>query len=95
MIFEALTALVITSKVGIGVYTDTTGSPPLAVQLDAARNLTGADGWVVLYLCSWRTTNASCVNESTTGDAASNAADQLVAPEAVAGAGAADGARRR
>jgi hypothetical protein len=74
MIFEALTALVITSKVGIGVYTDTTGSPPLAVQLDAARNLTGADGWVVLYLCSWRTTNASCVNESTTGDAASNAA---------------------
>jgi len=54
------------NKLGIGVYTDTPQSPPYPLQLDAALNLTGAQGFVTLYLCAWRTDTASCMNESTT-----------------------------
>lgn len=49
---------------GIGVYTDTTGSPAIEDQLDLARNLTGEGGFVTLYLCSWRDANRSCMNAS-------------------------------
>ncbi len=52
-------------KFGIGVYGDTPGSPELAIQLVSAAKLNGEGGWVTLYLCSWRTDNASCVNAST------------------------------
>ena len=73
-----------TNKFGIGVYTDTPGSPLLEAQLDAALNLvggggggtgdvSGAGGWVTLFLCSWRDgASSSCMNASTTHDDASN-----------------------
>lgn len=57
---------------GIGVYTDTPGSPPISDQLSLASSLTGRDGWVVLYLCAWKHPNSSCVNRSTTHDPRSN-----------------------
>ena len=54
------------NKFGIGCYDDTTGSPPLDVQLDAAAALVGDQGIVILYLCAWRTHDGrSCLNEST------------------------------
>lgn len=62
------------NKFGIGVYDDTPGSPPLEVQLESALPLVGEGGWVLLDLCSWRTTSSSCMNASTTGDPASNSA---------------------
>ena len=34
---------------GIGVYDDTPGSPPIALQLDAAQDLVGPAGYVVLF----------------------------------------------
>lgn len=34
---------------GIGTYADTPGSPTLSYQFDAARELLGAQGWVVVY----------------------------------------------
>ena len=62
------------NKFGIGVYTDTPGSPPSAIQLDAAQKLSGARGWVTVYVCSWRSGNSSCMNRSTTAlDGASRA----------------------
>jgi hypothetical protein len=57
---------------GIGVYTDTPGSPPLSSQLGLASDLVGQGGWVVLYLCAWKHSNGSCVNRSTTHDPLSN-----------------------
>jgi hypothetical protein len=55
------------NKFGIGVYTDTSGSPSAEVQLQAAHQMTGDGGWVTLYLCSWRVHNGkSCMNSSTT-----------------------------
>lgn len=57
---------------GIGVYTDTPGSPPFAKQLELARNLVGENGWVVLYLCAWKHASESCINRSTTHDPLSN-----------------------
>ena len=63
------------SKFGIGVYTDTVGSPAAEVQLDAAQGLVGRGGWVTLLLCSWREgATRSCMNASTTHDDASNKA---------------------
>ena len=54
------------NKFGIGCYDDTPGSPPLDAQLDAAAALVGERGFVVLYLCAWRTHDGhSCLNEST------------------------------
>jgi hypothetical protein len=35
---------------GIGTYDDTSGSPPLSVQLPVAANLVGRRGWVVIFL---------------------------------------------
>ena len=35
---------------GIGVYDDTHGSPPIAMQLEMASDLVGPSGWVVLFL---------------------------------------------
>ena len=61
------------SKVGIGVYTDTALSPPLSLQLNGAVDLVGADGWVIVYLCSWRSGASSCMNATTTSDPASSA----------------------
>ena len=57
---------------GIGVYTDTPGSPPFEDQLDIARDLVGRGGWVTIFLCSWRTQTTSCVNRSTTHDPVSS-----------------------
>ena len=57
---------------GIGVYTDTPGSPPISNQLDLASDLVGDNGWVVLYLCAWKHANSSCINRSTTHDPESN-----------------------
>eukprot|EP01052_Picozoa_sp_SAG31_P082849 SAG31_NODE_42945_length_269_cov_0.864706_2_plen_67_part_01 len=45
---------------GIGVYTDTPGSPVLEAQLDAAAELVGRGGWVTIFLCAWRTHATSC-----------------------------------
>ena len=39
------------AKFGIGVYTDTAGSPPADAQLAAAATLVGPGGWVTLYGC--------------------------------------------
>jgi hypothetical protein len=58
---------------GIGVYTDTPGSPSFDDQLDTALDLVGRGGWVTIFLCSWRTHTTSCVNRSTTHDPASSA----------------------
>ena len=57
---------------GIGVYTDTPGSPQISDQINLASSLTGRGGWVVLYLCAWKDPNHSCVNRSTTHDPRSN-----------------------
>lgn len=35
---------------GVGVYNDTAGSPAVSLQLQAAANLTGPGGWVLLFL---------------------------------------------
>jgi hypothetical protein len=61
------------SRFGIGVYTDTPGSPKFEQQLDAALELVGAGGWVTLFLCSWRTHTTSCLNKTTTHDPLSSA----------------------
>ena len=58
---------------GIGVYTDTPGSPSFDDQLDTALDLVGRGGWVTIFLCSWRTHTTSCVNRSTTHDPTSSA----------------------
>ena len=64
-----------TNKFGIGVYTDTEGSPTTDVQLNATQQLVGRGGWVTLFLCSWRNgASSSCMNASTTHDDASNKA---------------------
>eukprot|EP00041_Stephanoeca_diplocostata_P011552 m.191204 g.191204 ORF g.191204 m.191204 type:complete len:404 (+) comp18586_c0_seq1:333-1544(+) len=71
------------NKYGIGVYTDTPGSPSLSTQLDAAVDLVGpaapnsSPGWVTLYLCAWRNGPRSCVNRSTTHDPSSSHALDL------------------
>lgn len=73
----------VANKYGIGVYTDTPGSPSLDVQLDAAAELVGpatatsSPGWVTLYLCAWRIGPLSCVNRTTTHDPASSHALSL------------------
>jgi hypothetical protein len=55
-----------TNKFGIGVYTDTPGSPSYEKQLDAALNLTSRNGFVTIYLCSWRIgEHQSCMNQTT------------------------------
>jgi hypothetical protein len=63
----------ISSIFGIGVYTDTPGSPSFDDQLDTALDLVGRGGWVTIFLCTWRTHTTSCVNRSTTHDPASSA----------------------
>ena len=59
------------NKFGIGCYADTAGSPAIGAQLDAAASLAGEQGWVVVYLCSWRDGARSCMNTSTVRDPAS------------------------
>lgn len=61
------------SVFGIGVYTDTPGSPSFEGQLDTALDLVGRGGWVTIFLCSWRTHTTSCVNRTTTHDPTSSA----------------------
>ena len=73
LLLAALPGPVESSIFGIGVYTDTPGSPPFEEQLDTARDLVGRGGWVTIFLCSWRTHTTSCVNRSTTHDPASSA----------------------
>ena len=55
----------LTNKFGIGCYDDTPGSPPITSQLDAAQKLAGAQGWVTIYLCSWKHATHSCMNKTT------------------------------
>ena len=58
ILFQLITCTLATAhsnKFGIGCYDDTDGSPPINAQLDAASALVGNKGFVVLYLCAWRT----------------------------------------
>ena len=70
ILFQLITCTLATAhsnKFGIGCYDDTDGSPPINAQLDAASALVGNKGFVVLYLCAWRTRGQSCLNETTPG----------------------------
>ena len=61
------------NKFGIGVYTDTAGSPAIADQLDAAAHLVGNQGWATVYLCAWRDDAARRPTRAATRRAAARA----------------------
>ena len=61
------------SHFGIGIYTDTPGSPAYEAQLDAALDLVGERGWVTIFLCAWRTHTSNYMNKTTTHDPESTA----------------------
>jgi hypothetical protein len=70
---DDIRAITTSSRFGIGLYTDTPGSPTYEAQLDAALDLVGERGWVTIFLCAWRTHTTSCINKTTTHDPQSTA----------------------
>lgn len=71
--------MLVTNKFGIGAYTDTKPTTPYPQQIADAADLVGQSGWVMLYLCAWRSESSSCMNASTLSIGAEDRAMLLAA----------------